>query len=124
MEVQVLENSDPKYSNLKGWQFHGSVYGLGEALRGYQKPPGEWNDQEIRADGRRIVVILNGKVINDLDLDEAILRGPLSGQPHPGAARKGGRIAFCGHGDRVYYKDLRIHRLSGQKNDNSTIDQR
>jgi hypothetical protein len=59
-----------------------------------------------------------------LDLDEAILKGPLSGQPHPGASRKGGHIAFCGHGDRVYYKDLRIHPLSRQKNDNSTIDQR
>ena len=124
MEVQVLENSDPKYSGLKNWQFHGSVYGLGPALRGYQRPAGEWNDQEIRAEGRRIVVILNGKVINDMDLDEALKDGTLSGQPHPGALRLGGHIAFCGHGDRVAYKDLRIHRLSEQKNDNSTIDQR
>ena len=118
MEVQVLENSDPKYAGLKNWQFHGSLYGLAPALRGYQRPAGEWNDQEIRAEGQRITVILNGKVINEVDLDEVIRAKPLSGQPHPGATRKSGHIAFCGHGDRVAYKDLRIHPLPVQKKDN------
>ena len=28
MEIQVLENSHPKYAGLKDWQFHGSIYCL------------------------------------------------------------------------------------------------
>ncbi|MCH2161267.1 MAG: DUF1080 domain-containing protein [Phycisphaerales bacterium] len=115
MEVQLLENSHPKYAGLKDWQFHGSIYGLAAAQRGYQRPPGEWNDQEIRAEGRRITVILNGKVITDVDLDEALAAGPPSGHAHPGARKAAGHIGFCGHGDPVAYKDLRIQPLSGEK---------
>lgn len=115
MEVQVLENSHPKYAGLKPWQFHASVYGLGPALRGYQRPPGEWNDQEIIADGRWVKVILNGKVINYLDVVEAGEQETASGRPHPGAARKAGHIGFCGHGDVVGFKDLRIQPLRREK---------
>ena len=111
MEVQVLENSHPKYAGLKDWQFHGSIYGLSPALRGYQAPPGEWNHEEIRAEGRKIRVILNGKVINEVDLDEALEGETLSGREHPGANRLSGHIGFCGHGDVVHFTDLRVRPL-------------
>ncbi len=113
MEIQVLENSHPKYAGLKPWQFHGSVYGISPALRGYQALPGEWNHEEIRVEGRKIRVVLNGKVINEVDLDEAMKDGTLSGREHPGAARLSGHIGFCGHGDVVEFKDLRLRPLSG-----------
>ena len=113
MEIQVLENSHPKYAGLKPWQFHGSVYGIAPALRGYQAMPGEWNHEEIRVEGRKVRVVLNGKVINEVDLDEAMKDGTLSGREHPGAARLSGHIGFCGHGDVVEFKDLRLRPLSG-----------
>ncbi len=113
MEVQVLENSHPKYAGLQPWQFHGSVYGISPALRGYQVPPGEWNHEEIRVDGRKIRVVLNGKVINEVDLDAAMKEGTLSGREHPGASRSSGHIGFCGHGDVAEFKDLRLRPLSG-----------
>ena len=113
MEVQVLENSHPKYAGLKPWQFHGSIYGIAAAHRGYQGPPGTWNHQEIRADGRRMTVVLNGKVIMDIDLDQALSQGSLSGRDHPGAARTSGHLGFCGHGDVVHFKDLRLRPISG-----------
>jgi hypothetical protein len=111
MEIQVLENSHKKYAGLKDWQYHGSVYGIAAAERGYQRPPGEWNDEEIKVDGRRVTVTLNGHVITDIDLDEAMANGTLSGKDHPGAARREGHIGFCGHGDLVYYHDLRIRPI-------------
>ena len=111
MEVQVLENSHDKYAGLKDWQFHGSIYGIAAAERGYQRPPGEWNDQEIRVHGRRVTVTLNGHVITDVNLDEALANGAFSGRKHPGAARKSGHIGFCGHGDLVHYTDLRIRPI-------------
>ncbi|MCP4836274.1 MAG: DUF1080 domain-containing protein, partial [Phycisphaera sp.] len=115
MEVQVLENSHPKYAGLKDWQFHGSVYGIAGSLRGYQAPPGEWNQQEIRVSGRTVQVTLNGKVITSVDLDQALAGGALSGRDHPGAARTAGHLGFCGHGDVVHFKDLRVRDLSGTK---------
>lgn len=111
MEIQVLDNSHPKYAGLKPWQFHGSVYGISPALRGYQAPPGEWNHEEIHVEGRKIRVVLNGKVITEVDLDEAMKDGTLSGREHPGAARPAGHIGFCGHGDVVHFADLRVRPL-------------
>lgn len=115
MEVQLLENSHKKYAGLKDWQFHGSIYGIAAAERGYQRPAGEWNDQEIRVDGRRVSVTLNGYVITDVDLDKAMANGTLSGREHPGALRTGGHLGFCGHGDLVQFKDLRILPLDSTK---------
>ena len=115
MEVQVLENSHPKYAGLKDWQFHGSIYGLAPALRGYQAPPGEWNQEEIRMVGRKVRVVLNGKVIMEVDLDDVTRDGTLSGRDHPGAARAAGHLGFCGHGDVVFFKDLRVRPVSGTK---------
>lgn len=124
MEVQLLENSHPKYAGLKPWQFHGSIYGVAPALRGYQRPPGEWNDEEIRLEGRYMRVVLNGKIILNVDLDQVAEEGALSGKDHPGLANTTGHIGFCGHGDLVEFKDLRIQPLPGKKNENSTPNRR
>ena len=47
MELQILDNTAPVYAKLKEYQYHGSVYGTIAAKRGFQKPVGEWNEQEI-----------------------------------------------------------------------------
>lgn len=108
LEVQVLDDGHPKYAGIKDWQAHGSVYGIAAAKRGHLRPAGEWNQQEIDIRGRRVKVTLNGVVILDVDLDEATKEGTLSGEKHPGLARTRGHIAFCGHGDRVEFRALRV----------------
>lgn len=108
MEVQVLDDSDPKYAQLKDYQFHGSIYGVVAARRGHLKPVGEWNAEEIEVRGRRVKVTLNGTVIVDADLDEATKSGTLDGREHPGLAREKGHIALCGHGDRVEFRALEV----------------
>ena len=113
MEIQVLDNAAPGYAGLKDWQRHGSIYGIAPSLRGYQVPTGDWNHEEIRVEGRRVRVTLNGVVITDVDLDEAVANGTLSGAEHPGLARRAGHLGFCGHGAVVHYKDLRVRRISG-----------
>lgn len=112
LEIQVLDNSADKWAGLKPWQFHGSVYGIAPASRrDALKPVGEWNEEEIEIRGRRVKVTLNGSVLVDVDLDEATKAGTLSGQPHPGVRRSRGYICFCGHGDRVAFKDLEIREI-------------
>lgn len=56
---------------------------------------GKWNKYEIRAEGTRIVVYLNGTLVADLD-DDTYASGP---------------IAFQNNGGLIRFRDIRIRRL-------------
>jgi Domain of Unknown Function (DUF1080) len=109
IEIQVLDDSGSQYTALKPFQYHGSIYGVVPAKRGFQKPVGEWNSEEITAKGRRITVVLNGTTIVDANLDdvkdEAVVKA------HPGLANAKGHIGLLGHGTRVEFRSLRIKEL-------------
>ncbi|WP_028296539.1 DUF1080 domain-containing protein [Olivibacter sitiensis] len=111
MEIQVLDNEAEIYKNLKEYQYHGSVYGVIPAKRGYLNPIGEWNEQEIYVKGNKIKVTLNGTVILDGDIASSSKNGTLDGRDHPGLHRKNGHLGFLGHGSEVHFKDIRIKRL-------------
>ena len=111
MELQIIDNTADMYKNLRPYQYHGSVYGIVPAKREYLKPVGEWNAEEVRASGRRITVILNGEIIVDADLDDALAHGAMDGHEHPGAKRDRGHIGFLGHGSRVEFRDMRIKEI-------------
>ncbi len=112
MEIQVLDDKSERYANkIKPWQAHGSIYGIVAAERGHQKPLGEWNHEEIIADGRRVKVILNGHTIVDADIDRASADGTVDGKDHPGLKRESGHIGFLGHGARVEFDNVRIKEL-------------
>lgn len=108
MEIQILDDSDKKYEKIHDYQMHGSVYGVVPAKRGFLKPAGEWNSEEIRCQGPHITVTLNGQVIVDANLNEV---KPLDGAEHPGLKNEKGHIAFLGHGDQLYFRNLRIKTL-------------
>jgi hypothetical protein len=108
MEIQILDDYAARWANLEPWQYHGSIYGVVAARRGALRPTGEWNEQEIRAEGSRIRVTLNGTVIVDADLREAGLPSTVDGRPHPGLFNPSGYIGFLGHGHRVEFRDIRI----------------
>lgn len=110
MEIQVIDNSAPKYANLKEWQYHGSIYGVVPAKRGFQKPVGEWNCEEIKAEGSRITVTLNGEVIVDADIKDV---EPIHDRKHPGLHNEKGHIGFLGHGAGVEFRNIRIKPLTG-----------
>ncbi len=111
MEIQVLDSEAEMYKNLQPYQYHGSVYGVIPALRGYLKPVGEWNNEEIIAKGNKIKVTLNGVVIVDGDIKEAGGNGTMDHKEHPGLFNKSGHIGFLGHGDVVRFRNIRIARL-------------
>lgn len=108
VEVQVIDNSAERYADLKPWQYHGSVYGLVPAHRGYLRPVGEWNFEEVEVLGSRVTVRLNGTTILDADLAEV---EPLSDRAHPGRLRTEGHFGFCGHQDPVEFRAISIKRL-------------
>jgi len=112
MEIQVLDNDAPIYKNLHVYQYHGSVYGVIPAKRGFLKPLGEWNSEEIIAKGNKIKVILNDSLILDGDIAEASKNGTMDGKEHPGLKRTSGHIGFLGHGDVVRFRKVRIKPLT------------
>lgn len=111
MEIQVLDDGAEVYKDLKQYQYHGSIYGVAAAKKGYLKPVGEWNSEEISVKGNRIKVTLNGTVILDADIAEASKNVTLDGKQHPGLKRSTGHIAFLGHGTEVFFKDIRVKKL-------------
>ncbi len=111
MEIQILDNTAERYNNLKPYQFHGSIYGVVPAKRGYLKPVGEWNFEEVIAKGRRITVKLNGVIIVDADIDEASTPKTMDGKEHPGLKRDTGHIGFLGHGSHIEFRNIRIKEL-------------
>lgn len=108
-ELQVLDNSAPGFASLDERQFHGSAYGIAAAKRGYQRPVGEWNFQEVTVKGSTIKVELNGTVILDADL--STVKEFMANSPHPGISRTSGHFGFAGHSDPVEFRKIMIKRL-------------
>ena len=94
MELQILDNDAPIYKNLQVYQYHGSIYGTVAAKRGFLKPTGEWNYEEVIVKGPKITVILNGTTILDADITDARKNGAADGKKHPGLLRESGHIGF------------------------------
>jgi hypothetical protein len=108
-ELQVLDSEHEKYSKLDPRQYHGSAYGMVPAHRGFLRPAGTWNFQEVTVDGSKVKVELNGNVILDADL--STVTEYMANSPHPGKARASGYFGFAGHGDPVSFRNVRIKRL-------------
>jgi hypothetical protein len=109
-ELQVLDDSAKKYAKLHPAQYHGSAYGMAPAARGYQRPVGEWNFQEVTVDGSRIKVELNGTLILNADL--ANVEKPMYDLgKFKGRLRKSGYFGFAGHGDAVSFRNISIRNI-------------
>ena len=113
-ELQILDNTADKYADLEPYQYHGSVYGIIPAKRGYLKPVGEWNKQEVTVQGSTVKVVLNGTTILDGDFIEASKNGTIDGKEHPGLERNKGHIGFLGHGDELQFRNIEIKSLGNR----------
>ncbi|MET9905312.1 ThuA domain-containing protein [Streptomyces sp. NPDC006476] len=86
----------------------GSVYGFQSADMKKRdralNPPGEWNTYEIRVEGERLRVWLNGVKINDFTNTD------------PARSLADGHIGIQNHGadDQVSFRDIRIRELPGK----------
>jgi hypothetical protein len=112
-EVQVLDDDAPQYKKLDPRQYNGSVYGMVAAHRGYLRPTGEWNFEEVTVKGSTIKVELNGNVIVDTDVSK--VKEFMGNRPHPGKDRKAGHFGFAGHSDPVQFRNIRIKPLDSTR---------
>ena len=123
MEIQILDHDDPIYANLREYQVHGSVYGIIPAKRIVSPELGQWNTEEIRVQGDRIKVTVNGEVIVDGNIRTAckghnVAPDGSDHNPytvdhlnHPGLFNKTGYIGFLGHGEGLKLRNVRIKEL-------------
>ncbi|MCP5520738.1 MAG: DUF1080 domain-containing protein [Verrucomicrobiales bacterium] len=108
-ELQVLDNSHPEYAHLDPRQYHGSAYGMVAAHRGFLRPVGEWNYQEVTVKGHTLKVELNGTVILDCDLSKVTeFKG---NDAHPGKDLLQGHFGFAGHSSPVEFRNIAIRKL-------------
>ena len=114
----MLDDGGSQYTKLQPFQYHGSIYGMIPPKRGFQKPVGEWNSEEITATGRQITVKLNGTTIVDASLnevkDEAVLkahRDLSKPEGSRGIANTKGHIGLLGPGTLVEFRNIRIKEL-------------
>ena len=106
MELQII---DENYPGIADWQRHGSIYGVVPVKRGFTKPAGQWNTEEVIADGSHITVKINGEVVTDADI--ANIKETMDHRDHPGLHNESGAIGFLGHGAKVMFKNVRVKEL-------------
>lgn len=109
MEIQLLDDDDPQYANLKPAQYTGGIYYQAAAQKGHLKKVGEWNTLEITCRGPQVKVVLNGAVVNDVDVDQKTTAEgdylPLSKRP------KVGYIGLQCHDTRVDFRKIELQNL-------------
>ena len=110
-ELQILDNTADIYKDLQPYQYHGSVYGIIPAKKGFLKPVGEWNYQEVIVKGDDVKITLNGTVILEGNMKEASKNGTADHKNHPGLMRHKGYIGFLGHGSELKFRNIRVKEL-------------
>jgi hypothetical protein len=107
IEIQILDDYAEIYSELKAWQYTGSVYGLQSPTRRVSRKGGEWQKMEIICKGPVVKIDLNGLPINDVNLIDYMNRE----EDHPGIKRRKGYIGLQNHSTRMKFRNIRIREL-------------
>jgi len=107
MEIQLLDETHPRYKTIQPWQRTGAIYHVVAPEPGHLKPTGEWNTMEIRAEGTHVVIRLNGATV----VDDRIDAHPELAAEHTGLKRKTGRIGLQSHNGRVEFRNVFVKSL-------------
>jgi hypothetical protein len=114
MEMQVLDNS--KHPDAKIIKHRaGDLYDLISCSKETVKPAGEWNHAEVIYNNNNLQLILNGEtvvstVVGDENWNKLVAGSKFKTMKGFGTFRKG-RIVLQDHGDKVWYRDIKIKEL-------------
>lgn len=98
-EVQLLDDADPKYAQLKPYQYGASVYDICGAEPRVTRPAGQWNSLEINCRGQHVRTVHNGQVVVDI-----------TAASHPLLALRqtAGYLGLQNHSTVVKFRNVRI----------------
>lgn len=113
-EMQVLDNACHPDSKIRKHRA-GDLYDLIESSREMAKPAGAWNSIRLIVNKGHLEHWLNGvKVVETQLWDDAwkkmVAASKFKDMPGFGTGRKG-HIALQDHGDKVWYKNIKIKKL-------------
>lgn len=125
VEIQLLDDEAPKWKTTHPNQLNGSFFGHQAAKVKAAKPAGEWNKVNVVADGKKLKVSINGKVVNECDLSiwtdakklpDGTAIPPWLSRPWANLATAG-KIGFQGRhaGAGVKFRNIRIRPLPVKK---------
>jgi hypothetical protein len=104
-EVQIDAGGDD-------WHCTGAIYSLSKATARPQKPNGEWNTMDIKLEGDRTVVTLNGKVVNDFRGNQSVPPRKEWFEPVRGPRAEVGYLGLQNHDQKsvVYFREVSVLR--------------
>jgi len=101
IEVQIFDSgSKPADAKLTDHDSGGVIPQI-PPTKNTAKPAGEWNKFDIKVQGDKLTVVLNGETVNEVDLNHPKLEGRPS---------KGG-IGFQDHGLPLKLRNIKIRKL-------------
>lgn len=114
MEMQIVDNEGHPDGKIFKHQA-GDLYDLFPCSNKTVKPVGEWNRAEIVRKGQQLDLFLNGeKVVSTIVGDEnwkKVVAGSKFKEWPDFATFSSGHIAIQDHGDRVWFRNIKIKKL-------------
>jgi hypothetical protein len=119
-EYQLFDDAHANTNNVddEGWM--GDAYGLFSAANKVLAPTLGWNQCRLTVLSNHVVHWLNGRNILEYDIGTVewgteVMKYPGGSRPLPGFGEiVPSRIALQHHGERVWYRNIRIRRLPVQ----------
>jgi len=114
-EMQILDNTCHPDARIEKHRA-GDLYDLISSKYETVKPAGVWNTVRIVINGGKVQHWLNGRKVVDFELwtDEwkaMLQKSKWKDYPDFGTAKKG-KISLQDHGDRIWFRNIRIKNLS------------
>jgi hypothetical protein len=106
-EIQIDATDDPDSTTGAIYNFQAADLAARDAVL---KPPGEWNSYELRVEGKRIRVFLNGTLINDFT----------STAPERMVTPSHVGLQNHGNGDDVWFRNVQIRILDAVRDSTTT----
>lgn len=99
-EVQILNSYGKEAATHHD---NGGVIKTAPPLVNASIPPGEWNRMKVTLRGSQLTVMLNGKKVQDIDIDKL--------RPEDKPLAKSGKIAIQDHGLKFWVRNIKVKRL-------------
>jgi hypothetical protein len=115
-EYQVIDDERHPDAKIGPHRQTAALYDVLPAANRPLRPAGEFNQSRIVANGTTVEHWLNGKQVLQYTLDSPALRDAIAKSKFKDIARFGklqkGHILVQDHGDRVWYRNIKVRRLS------------